>query len=115
MEMAQAVALVRSLAMALPGAHETLTWGHPQFRVADKIFCAVEPEPDGVRAITVKVGKPHLALFLADPRFRQADYVGRHGWVTLKLGPAVPAEELQSLIETSYQLVRGKLPKRAGK
>ncbi|MCX6594777.1 MAG: MmcQ/YjbR family DNA-binding protein [Acidobacteria bacterium] len=115
METPPDLAAVRLLAMALPDAHETLTWGHPQFRVADKIFCAVEPEPDGVPAITVKVGKPHLTLFLADPRFRQADYVGRHGWVTLKLGPQVPTEELQALIETSYQLVRGKLPKRAGK
>ncbi len=79
--------------------------GHPQFRAADKIFCAVEADKDGTPALTVKVGKAHMPLvlaFLADPRFRQADYVGRHGWVTLKLVPAVPEEELQALIETSY-------------
>jgi predicted DNA-binding protein (MmcQ/YjbR family) len=38
-------------------------------------------------------------------------YIGQHGWNTFTLGGTIPADEMQDLIDTSYQLIVAKLPK----
>ena len=38
-------------------------------------------------------------------------YIGKHGWNTFSLDGTIPPDEIQDLIDTSYQLVVAKLPK----
>ena len=38
-------------------------------------------------------------------------YIGRHGWNTVRIGGAVPDDELVELAETSYDEVVAKLPR----
>ncbi|MFN8518807.1 MAG: MmcQ/YjbR family DNA-binding protein [Chloroflexota bacterium] len=95
---------LRAIALALPEAHEEVTWGSDlNFRVRDKIFCF-----PGETAMTIKVPKDQLVGLLDDPRFRLAAYVGRFGWLTMELAVPIDWEEVRSLVVGSYRLIAPK-------
>ena len=76
---------VRSIALGLPEAEEKLTWETDvTFRVRDRIFVI---GADGSDGISVKASLDQQADLLAfDPgTFSSAPYVGRYGWVSVKL------------------------------
>lgn len=76
---------VRSIATSLPEVEERLTWETDvTFRVRDKIFVI---GADGSDGISVKASLDQQADLLAfDPdTFAPAPYVGRYGWVSVKL------------------------------
>lgn len=95
---------IRKIALALPEAEEIETWGHPTFRVASKIFAGFGDD-DGRPSLGIKVGKPAMELFLKDPRFIRAPYVGQHGWVHLFLDKDVDWNEVANLIQDSYRQI----------
>src|SRR5437763_1984499 len=96
---------VRALCLALPGTRETLTWGHPNFRVGDKIFASYGDEGTGEPVVGFKA-PPALQMALAgDPRVFVAPYVGKHGWRCLRLGGRVDWAEVATLVEASYRLI----------
>jgi hypothetical protein len=88
----------RRVALSLPEAEEVETWGHPTFRVRRKIFASMSP--DG-RSGGVKASREEqAALIAADPQtFSVADYVGRYGWVHIRLASADAGELRQLIIE----------------
>lgn len=94
---------LRRLALALPEAVETITWGEPHFRIRDKIFTGLGMR-EGRAVTSVKLEKAHAEMRLLDPRFRPAPYVGRYGWVEFALQDVTPGE-LEALLQESYQLV----------
>jgi hypothetical protein len=102
------VAEIRRFALSLPGAVERTTWGSPTFRVKNRIFMILDA--DG-RAATVKARKEHQHTIIgSDPRtFSVAPYVGRFGWVKVRL-PAVSARAMRVLIVDAWRLTA---PKRA--
>lgn len=102
---------LRKICLAFPDTSETDTWGHPNFRVGSRIFCAFE-EWKGEPSLAVKVGKEVQDVFLADPRFYKTPYVGQHGWVSLRMTGRIDWEEVAGLVEGSYRLIA---PKAAGK
>lgn len=100
------LARLRKLASTWPETQELETWGHPTFRVGEKIFASYGEAEDGPR-IGVKATKPDQAVLIEDPRIEVAKYVGRHGWVSLH------ADRLQwgfiaELVEQSYRLIAPK-------
>lgn len=111
MKQGQVLELLRPICLALPGAAETVKWGNDiVFEVHGKMF-AVLGEWKGELALTVKVGKEAMGIFLADARYFEAPYVGKHGWVALRVNAgALDAEEVAELVRGSYALVSG--PKR---
>lgn len=102
---------LRGLALALPDAVETITWGEPHYRVHDKIFSGLGMR-EGRAVSSVKLEKPHAEVRLFDPRFRVAPYVGRYGWVEFALED-VTVGELEELLAESYRLVAKVKPSRA--
>jgi predicted DNA-binding protein (MmcQ/YjbR family) len=104
---------LRRSCLTLPGVTETVTFGHPTFQVAGKTF-AVLDEYKGELSICVNVGKTLQGVFLDDPRFYLTPYVGKHGWVSLKVH-AAPLDwvEIGELLKGSYQLVQSKKQNRA--
>ena len=42
----------------------------------------------------------------------RSPYVGKHGWNIITLDGTIPNEELAELIDTSYELVVAKLPRK---
>jgi predicted DNA-binding protein (MmcQ/YjbR family) len=103
---------LRTICLRLPGAVEGLSFGHPTFRVDQKIFLVLE-EYKGELGICLKVGKLLQGIFLDDPRFFRTPYIGKHGWVTLRVH-AAPLDwtEIRQLVKGSYALVARKVPAR---
>ena len=96
---------LRTICLALPETTETITFGHPNFRVANKMFAVLE-EYKGELGICVNVGKLMQGIFLDDPRFFRTPYIGRHGWVTLRVYAAkLNWNEIRELVKGSYDLV----------
>jgi predicted DNA-binding protein (MmcQ/YjbR family) len=101
---------VRALCAALPETTEVEAWGHPTFRVANKIFAGFgndESGAPGVVSLGVKTTMDmQAALVSSDPRFAIAKYVGKHGWVSMRLtADAVNWAEIDVLLRGSYRLI----------
>jgi predicted DNA-binding protein (MmcQ/YjbR family) len=99
--------------LAKPGAWQDEPWeGDVVVKVADKIFAFLGPT--GNQTIGLKCGDREAADLLLD-RYQGAAsktaYIGKHGWNTFSLDGTIPPDEIQDLIDTSYQLVVAKLPK----
>ena len=98
----------RELALGLPGAQEQETWGHPTFRVRDKIFASMSD--DGAMATVKATPEEQEALVGGDPEtYGVASHVGRFGWTTVRLD-RVDADELRELVVEAW---RRTAPKRA--
>ena len=104
----QILAQLRKICMALKGAEETISFGHPTFRVNGKMFCVLEEYKDEL-GICVKVEQVLQGVFLDDPRFFRTPYIGKHGWVTLRVYAArLNWSEVKDLVKGSYMLVHAK-------
>ena len=95
---------VRKICLALPDTKETLTWGHPHFRVGEKIFCGYGHE-DGKASIGFKVTMDHQDALIMRDGFRIAKYVGRYGWVTMDIMRTTDWGEDDELVHESYELI----------
>jgi predicted DNA-binding protein (MmcQ/YjbR family) len=103
---------LRAICLRLPAATEGVTFGHPTFRIDGKMFAVLE-EYKGELGICVKVGTLLQGVFLDDPRFFRTPYIGKHGWVTLRVHAArLKWSEIRELVQGSYDLVA---PKKAAK
>ena len=96
----------RELALSLPEATEKETWGHPTFRVRNKMFatagvdfstCTVKSTLDEQRALTQM-----------DPEtFSVPSYVGKYGWIGIALD-RVDADELRELTIEAWRMTAPK-------
>ncbi|MFJ9771773.1 MmcQ/YjbR family DNA-binding protein [Kitasatospora sp. NPDC101157] len=91
----------RAMALALPEAAQEPTWGIETLRVRGKVFAMGAPDGDSV---TVKASHEDQAeLIAAEPEvFSFARYVGRHGWVSVRLDLVDP-EELHDLLTEAWR------------
>ena len=100
---------LRAICLALPEATEKEAWGDPTFRVRDKIF-AMEKRGDG--RISVWLKAPHgfqEVMIAANPESCFAPpYVGRKGWIGIRLDRRPDWDEVGRMIERSYRLVAPK-------
>lgn len=105
---------LRKICLALPGATEKVSFGHPTFQISGKTFCVLDVYK-GQTAIAVKVGKAIQGIFLNDPCFYITPYIGKRGWVSLKTDSKLNWKEIAELAKGSYELVSpgtSDLPKR---
>jgi len=99
---------LRTICGQLAGATETVTFGHPTFCVGGKPFAVLE-EYKGEVGLALKVEMELQPVFLADKRFFRTPYIGRYGWITLRIHAAPPDWiEVRSLLKGSYRLVAPK-------
>jgi hypothetical protein len=75
---------VRRIALLLPHTVERETWGERTFRTKNKIFVILGSNG---KLATVKARKEHQHSIIASDRktFSVAPYVGRFGWITVRL------------------------------
>jgi predicted DNA-binding protein (MmcQ/YjbR family) len=108
---AQILERLRKICIGLPGVAEGITFGHPTFRVNGRMFAVLE-EYKGELGICVKVEMELHGIFLDDPRFFRTPYIGKYGWVTLKVYAArLNWTEVKGLVRGSHRLVAAKGPK----
>jgi predicted DNA-binding protein (MmcQ/YjbR family) len=98
-----------------PGAWEDEPWeGDTVAKVHDKIFAFLGSGDVG--AVGVKCGLTRdeadewLARYPLDASVMA--YIGRSGWNTLTVGSGIPDDEIQEAVDTSYDLVVSRLPKK---
>ncbi len=102
----------RAICMDFPEATEVEAWGHPTFRVRDKIFAAIGGE-NGVWSYGVKTSfEMQAGLVASDPRFTIAKYVGKHGWVDVRIDEKIDGptdwNEVRALVAGSYRMIAPK-------
>jgi predicted DNA-binding protein (MmcQ/YjbR family) len=108
---AQILERLRKICVGLPGVAEGITFEHPTFRVDGRMFAVLE-EYKGELGICVKVGKELQGIFLDDSRFFRTPYIGKYGWVTLKVYAArLNWTEVKELVRGSHRLVVATGPK----
>ena len=101
----------RALALSLPEAEERETWGHPTFRVREKMFAAMAA--DGGSASVKATKEAQAALVGSEPEvFSVPAYVGVHGWVGVALS-RVDADELRELVTEAWLMTAPKRLTRA--
>lgn len=95
---------LRDIALGFPEATERETWGHPTFRVRDKIFVSYGTDDDGRPVATMKAapGEQESLLAEGDPFF-MPKYVGSKGWIGVRLGPDSDWREIAELVADSYR------------
>jgi predicted DNA-binding protein (MmcQ/YjbR family) len=101
--------------LAKPGAWQDEPWeGDVVVKVGPKIFAFFGP--DASPAVGVKCGATReiadewLARYPDDASVMP--YIGRSGWNSLRIGGAIPDEELLEAIDGSYDAIVSKLPKK---
>jgi len=96
---------LRKTIAKLPDVTETVSWGHPTFKVGDKTFAVFE-QYKGELGLALKVEKELQSVFLKDPRFYLTPYIGKQGWVTLRMeGSPVNWKEVRELLHGSQRLI----------
>jgi len=96
----------RELALSLPEATEKEAWGHPTFRVRNKMFASAAS--DGSTATVKSTLDEQRALTQMDPEtFKVPAYVGKHGWIGIALDRVDP-DELRELTVEAWRMTAPK-------
>ena len=83
---------------ALPEFAEEETWGHPTFRVRGRMFGTIDA--DGEVATLKAAPEEQQALLAQDPAtYSYPPYVGKHGWVSVRLSGADPEQVRELAVE----------------
>jgi predicted DNA-binding protein (MmcQ/YjbR family) len=99
---------IRKLCLDFPQVTENLQWGDELcFKIAGKIFVMLGL--DNPR-LCLKCTPDTFAELIEREDIRPAPYVGRYNWVMLDRLDAVSWNELQELIQRSYEMVAAKTP-----
>ena len=101
--------------LAKPGAWQDEPWeGDVVVKVGSKIFAFLgSPQPPrwaSNAARTARLADEWLLRYPGDASVMA--YIGRSGWNSLRVGGAIPDDELLEAIDASYDAVVAKLPKR---
>ena len=103
---------LRNHCLGKPGAWPDAPWeGDSVAKVGSKIFAFLGSESVGVKCgATREEADEWLARFPDDASVMP--YIGRSGWNTLRIGGAIPDEDLLEAVDASYDTVVAKLPRR---
>jgi predicted DNA-binding protein (MmcQ/YjbR family) len=98
---------LRKICSQLADSNETVSFGHPTFQVAGKTFAVFELYKKEF-GLALKVEQNLQQVFLNDPRFYLTPYIGKHGWVTLRMtSEKLDWKEVRELVKGSHRLVAG--------
>jgi len=104
---------VRNVCMKLPHTTEEVLWGGDLvFKIGGKMYAVAALEPVAVW-LSFKCTPEKFGELTEREGIIPAPYLARHNWVALESGDALASPELKGLIGESYELVLGKLPKKA--
>jgi predicted DNA-binding protein (MmcQ/YjbR family) len=104
---------IHDYCMQLPGATRDIKWGADEvFSIGGKMFLVRGLDPGEISGISLKVESERFLEFTDRPGILPSPYLARYHWVRLDRPDVFGGGELKALIDTSYRLVRAKLPKR---
>jgi predicted DNA-binding protein (MmcQ/YjbR family) len=104
---------IREFCLSLPHATEDVQWeNNLLFRIAKKMFCITSLEPSARVKFCFKCSPEKFAELVEIEGVIPAPYMARNHWVGIVELSALRQPEIKELIQTSYQLVFEKLPKK---
>ena len=96
---------LRKICSQFADVDETVSFGHPTFKVGGKTFAVFELYK-GELGLALKVEKNLQDVFLKDPRFYLTPYIGKQGWVTFRMTTTpLSWKEIGQMLRGSYLLV----------
>jgi predicted DNA-binding protein (MmcQ/YjbR family) len=102
--------------MGKPGAWQDEPWeGDIVVKVGSKIFAFLGTDSGSGGSVGLKCGNREQADEWLKRYPEDASvmaYIGRAGWNNLRMGGAIPEDELLEAVDASYDTVVSKLPKR---
>ena len=103
---------LRQHCLGKPGAWPDEPWeGDTVAKVGPKIFAFLGMESVGVKCGSGREEADEWLARYPDDASVMA-YIGRSGWNTLRLGGAIPDEEIREAVDASYDAVVAKLPRK---
>ncbi len=94
-----------------PGAWRDEPWeGDVVAKVGNKIFAFTGDDGVGLKLGANREEANEWLLRYPDDASVMA-YIGRYGWNSLRVGGAIPDDEIHEAIDTSYEAVVRKLPR----
>jgi predicted DNA-binding protein (MmcQ/YjbR family) len=103
---------LRAYCLAKPGAWQDQPWeGDYVAKVGPKIFAFLGSGSVGLKCGPDRETADEWLLRYPDDATKMA-YIGRSGWNTLRIGGAIPDDEINEAIDASYDTVVAKLPKK---
>jgi predicted DNA-binding protein (MmcQ/YjbR family) len=104
---------VRGVCMKLPHTTEEVLWGGDLvFKIGGKMYAVAALEPGNVW-LSFKCSAENFGELTEREGIIPAPYLARNLWVALQSEVALSTAELKRLLGESYELVLGKLPKKA--
>ena len=101
--------------LAKPGAWQDEPWeGDIVAKVASKIFAFLGSDQSATIGVKCGASRESADEWLArypDDASVMA-YIGRSGWNTLRIGGAIPDDEMLEAVDASYDAVLARLPKK---
>ena len=96
--------------LRLPGAYAEQPWGPNTtvFKVDGRIFAIPSPPDHAVLSVAVKVSPAFREALRIHPATYVPAYVGRFGWIGIRVTDDETWEMGTAAIEESYALVRGR-------
>lgn len=111
--MASHIDWIRKFCLSLPHTTEKIQWGNDLlFRIGEKMYCVLCLEPDIRVKVCFKCTPERFAELMEIEGIIPAPYMARNHWVALVEMDALRQNEIKELIRGSYQMVKGKLPKK---
>ena len=92
----------RKVCLALPETEEIETWGHPTFRVRNKIFASLGVNELDFTQCTMKCEDQDELLDRGYPFFYPS-YVGPKGWIGVTIEDETDWSEVAGLVRDSYR------------
>ncbi|RNI22705.1 MmcQ/YjbR family DNA-binding protein [Rufibacter latericius] len=103
--------ILRTLCLSFPAVTEDIKWEHDLcFSIGGKMFCVASMEPP--LTFSMKVTDEEIEELIAVPGIIPAPYLARYKWVLLENPQALPLDRIEKLVNQSYQMILGKLPKK---
>ena len=99
---AKLLARLETICLALPETTPDDQFGAPCFRVGKKNFATLHPDRRGGFWLQAWVGEDRQAMLTFDDRYRIPAYIGRNGWIELKLEARPSWAEVNALVRESY-------------
>jgi predicted DNA-binding protein (MmcQ/YjbR family) len=101
---------IREYCLSLPYVTEDVQWDNDLLlRIGNKMFTVLALDAAAPYRISFKCTPEELT---EQDDIDPAPYVARYHWVAMKRLDALPQAELKRLIKDSYEMVKGKLPKK---
>ena len=104
---------VRAYCLSFPHVTEKVQWGADLvFKIGGKMFAVIGLDAGSDHCMSFKATPEKFTELIERNGIVPAPYVARYHWVALERFNALNEKELKSLIQTAYDLVFAKLPKK---